>query len=81
MFHDAPEMLAVIDCESNFTHYKADGTVLTGRVTPDQGATQISPKHHPHVDAEDLFTNLAYARHLYDRNGTRDWVCAKLVLL
>jgi len=72
-------MLPIIDCESKFNHYNEDGTVLRGRETPDIGVSQISPKYHPEVDAEDLFTNLAYARKLYDISGVKPWVCRKYV--
>lgn len=76
IFHDAPGMVAIIECESNFTHYRADGTVLRGRIdSRDSGVSQINEYYHPEVETEDLWQNLAYARDLYDREGVIPWVC------
>jgi hypothetical protein len=79
-------MVAVIGCESNFTHYRADGTVLRGRVTPaDSGAAQINKTYHEEAakalgyDVDTLWGNLAYARHLYDAQGESPWVCSRIV--
>lgn len=73
-------MVAIIHCESNFTHYKPDGTVLRGRVDPkDSGVTQINERYHPQVNTEDFWENLAYARRLFDAEGTAPWVCANQV--
>ena len=73
-------MVAIIGCESNYVHYKPDGTVLKGAVDRrDSGAAQINEGYHPEADTEDLWKNLSYARHLYDTEGTTPWVCRKLV--
>lgn len=69
-------MVAIIECESNFTHYKPDGTVLRGRVdNRDTGLAQINTHYHPDVDVEDFWENLSYARRLYDAQGVQPWVC------
>lgn len=73
-------MVAVIECESNFTHYKVDGTVLRGRVdSRDSGVSQINTFYHPGVNVDDIWENLRYARELYDREGVRPWVCSNHV--
>lgn len=75
-------MVAIIECESNFTHYKPDGTILTGRVdSRDTGVTQTNTGYHPKSDVEDLWGNLAYARDLYDQEGVTPWVCRNHVAL
>lgn len=71
-------MVAVIDCESQFVHYKQDGTVLQGRVDPrDTGVGQINKGFHPEVHSTDLWKNLAYVRKLYDRNGFADYQASR----
>lgn len=86
MFWDAPEMVAIINCESGFVHYKPDGTVLRGRVTPkDTGVAQINKDFHEAqadklgFDLESVDGNLGMARHIYDNGGSRQWVCHKQV--
>jgi len=69
-------MLAIIRCESGFVHYQSDGSVLKGRVDRrDSGVSQINQFYHPAAETEDLWNNLAYARRLYDEEGTTPWVC------
>lgn len=73
-------MVAIIGCESDFTHYKADGTVLRGKVdAKDSGVSQINERYHPSANTEDFWENLAYARRLFDAEGTAPWVCRNLV--
>ena len=75
-------MVAIIECESNFIHYKPDGTVLKGRVDKrDTGVTQTNTGYHPTSDVEDLYSNLAYARQLYLNEGTTPWVCRNMVAI
>jgi hypothetical protein len=69
-------MVAIISCESGFVHYKPDGSILRGRIdNRDSGLAQINTHYHPNVNADDLWENLAYARRLYDAEGTTPWVC------
>ncbi len=79
-FSDIPVMIQIARCESTFRHTLADGTVLRGRVDPaDTGVMQINTRYHGSTAAElglDLTTlgdNLAYARNLYERQGTQPW--------
>ena len=79
-FKDIPIMIEVSRCESQFRQFNKDGTVLKGVVdNRDTGAMQINTYYHL-SDAQklglDIFTlegNLAYARYLYERQGTQPW--------
>lgn len=80
IFFDSPAMVAIIECESNFIHYKQDGTVLRGRVdSHDSGVSQINQRYHPTANTDDIWGNLAYARKLFEQEGTTPWVCRNLV--
>jgi len=79
-FADIPVMIEVARCESTFRHELADGSVLVGRVDPaDTGVMQINKRYHEatatamQLDLDELYDNLAYARHLYERQGTQPW--------
>lgn len=74
-------MVAKLGCESHYTHYQANGTVLRGKITPgDTGVSQISRPHHEAaaerlgLDLDDFWDNLTYARHLYDAEGDTPWL-------
>ncbi len=79
-FSDIPVMIQIARCESAFRHTLSDGSVLQGRVDPaDTGVMQINARYHG-VEAEKLGLdltklndNMAYARDLYERQGTRPW--------
>lgn len=80
--------MAIAKCESNFIHYTSDGNVLRGRVTPaDSGVMQINKGYHEEeaiklgLNLDDLYDNLAYARHLYDAEGVTPWVCNNMVAI
>jgi hypothetical protein len=80
-FSDTPVLADVAYCESRFTHFNTDGSVLRGRVNrADVGVMQINEKYHAATAVKlgiDLYTlegNMAYARYLYDTQGTRPWV-------
>ncbi len=79
-FSDIPIMVEIARCESTFRHKLADGTVLRGLVdNADTGVMQINLRYHQEVanrlelDLEDIYDNMAYARYLYEREGTRPW--------
>ncbi|MCA9358687.1 hypothetical protein KC926_00585 [Candidatus Kaiserbacteria bacterium] len=79
-FADIPVMIEVSRCESTFRHELEDGSVLQGRVDPaDTGVMQINKRYHEatavamELDLEDLYDNMAYARYLYERQGTQPW--------
>lgn len=79
-FRDIPVMAEVARCESAFRHELKDGSILQGRVDPaDTGVMQINKRYHQaaaaamNLDLENLYDNMAYARHLYETQGTRPW--------
>ena len=82
-FADNPVMISIAQCESGFRQYNSDGTPLRGSNLY-IGVFQIDEKIHAvwatqlGMDIYTLEGNLAYAKHLYERAGTRPWVgCAK----
>lgn len=79
-FSDIPVMIQVARCESTFRHTLADGSVLRGVVdSDDTGVMQINLRYHEEtaeklgLDLTDLYDNMAYARNLYERQGTQPW--------
>ncbi len=79
-FEDIPVMIQVARCESTFRHTLEDGSVLTGKVDPaDTGVMQINMRYHGAtaeklgLDLHDIYGNMAYARHLYEEQGTQPW--------
>jgi hypothetical protein len=80
-FSDMPVLVDVAYCESKFTQYNRDGSVLRGRVNPaDVGVMQINEKYHAVTAVRlgyniySLEGNMAYARYLYENYGTDPWV-------
>jgi len=79
-FKDIPIMIQVARCESTFRHTLADGTVLRGYVdNADTGVMQINKRYHEKtaitmgLDLENIHDNMAYARFLYEKQGTQPW--------
>lgn len=83
-FEDIPVMISIARCESTFRHTLADGSVLTGMVDgADTGVMQINLRYHEKrasslgYDLHDLHGNMAYARKLYEEQGTQPWNASK----
>lgn len=79
-FADLPVMVEIARCESRFRQYDEDGTVLKNEQgSSATGVLQIMASYHRKAasrlgyDIDTLEGNLAYGRHLYEQNGTRDW--------
>lgn len=79
-FADVPVMAEIARCESGFRHTLSDGSVLTGRVdSADTGVMQINKRYHQatanamDLNLDNIYDNMAYARHLYDTQGLRPW--------
>lgn len=79
-FRDIPVMIEIARCESTFRHTLENGSVLQGVVDPaDTGVMQINKRYHEKTAAtmklnlDDIYHNMAYARHLYETQGTRPW--------
>lgn len=73
-------MIQIARCESGYRHTLEDGSVLRGNVDPaDTGVMQINKRYHEQkaitmsLNLEDVYHNMAYARHLYETQGTRPW--------
>ena len=80
-FKDIPIMKKIAYCESRYTHFNSDGSVLRGRVNPkDVGVMQINERYHLAASQRlgyDIYTiegNMDYARHLYRTQGVRPWI-------
>ncbi len=77
-------MAEVARCESTFRHTLEDGSVLRGVVdSRDTGVMQINTYYHGEaaaameLDLEDFYHNMAYARDLYERQGTQPWSASR----
>ncbi len=73
-------MIQVARCESTFQHTLADGSILRGRIdSADTGVMQINKRYHERaasamgLNLDDIYQNMAYARHLYETQGTQPW--------
>lgn len=79
-FKDTPILAEIARCESTFRHYDSDGSVLTGVVDArDTGVMQINTGFHQKrahelgLDLTDFEDNMAYAKYLFEKEGTRPW--------
>jgi hypothetical protein len=76
-------MIAIANCESNFTQYDSTGTIVRNPQSSAVGVFQIMDSVHSEVAANlglDIYTtqgNLAYARYLYEHEGTAPWNASK----
>jgi hypothetical protein len=83
-FKDIPIMIQIARCESTYRHLGKDGEVHRGKVNnKDVGVMQINEYYHLDTSREkdyDIYTiegNTAYARDLYERQGTQPWSSSK----
>lgn len=79
-FKDYPILVDIARCESRFRHLDADGNIVRGKINSDDlGLMQINEYYHANkaeelgFDLETLEGNMAYAKYLYEREGTRPW--------
>lgn len=79
-FADIPVMIQVARCESQFRHTLSDGSILKGKVdSADTGVMQINARYHGAeatkmgLDLNNIYDNMAFARHLYEKQGTQPW--------
>ncbi len=79
-FSDIPIMVAVSGCESHFRQFSTSGDVIRGEQNNrDVGVMQINEDYH--LDTAQLLGiniytiegNMAYARYLYEHEGTAPW--------
>jgi hypothetical protein len=79
-YADTPILVDIARCESNFHQFDQDGIVIRGRVdSHDIGVMQINEKYQGDTAKKlglDIFTvegNVAYAKHLYNEQGSAPW--------
>jgi len=79
-FKNTPVLAEIARCESGFRHTLSDGSILTGRVdSADTGVMQINKRYHQAtatamgLNLDNIYDNMAYARHLYETQGLRPW--------
>jgi hypothetical protein len=80
-FADAPVMIGIAKCESEFRQFNTDGSVLHGGAGHSMiGVYQINDSVHRAyaksigMDIDTLDGNLAYAKKLYTDEGTGPWL-------
>ena len=83
-FADAPIMAEIAACESQFRQFGKDGRVIKNPTSTAIGTFQIMASIHAEfadeklgLDVYSLQGNAAYARYLYDRQGTTPWDSSK----
>lgn len=80
-FSDIPILARIAGCESHYRHLDRSGSTLRGVENRfDVGVMQINLLYHEE-DAKELGLNLhnlddnvAFARHLYERQGAKPWM-------
>lgn len=80
-FADTPVLYEIARCESTFRHYNSKGDVLRGKVNKfDIGVMQINELYHLDkakelgLDIYSLEGNIAFAKYLYEKYGSKPWV-------
>lgn len=83
-FADIPVMIEIARCESKFRQFADSGNVFRGGAGSQMvGVFQFFDRYHLNpayalgFDIETLEGNLAYARHVYESEGTAPWNSAK----
>lgn len=79
-FADTPIMAEVIKCESQFRQFNSDGSAFRGIVNnQDVGIAQVNEYYHAKrakklgIDIYTVDGNMAYAKLLYQEEGTDPW--------
>jgi len=79
-FSDTPVLAEIAECESRFRHFDTQGKPLRGEKNRyDLGVMQINTLYHGNTAAElgydlkNIGDNMAYARYLYEKEGTKPW--------
>jgi len=80
-FADVPIMASIAKCESRFHQYNADGSLYRGEINnSDVGVMQINEYYQSAtaeklgLDIHTLQGNVAYARFLFEQQGTGPWI-------
>lgn len=79
-FEDIPLMKQIAKCESRYRQYGSNGEVLKGEQNRlDRGVMQINLHYHGEtaaklgLDVHNIDDNVAYARYLYEKQGSKPW--------
>lgn len=79
-FKDTPILIKIAGCESTFKHLDKNGKLVRGRVNnQDVGVMQINERYHLEQSKSlgfDIYTldgNMAYAKYLYEKQGSQPW--------
>ena len=83
-FADTPILIEIARCESTLRHFDSDGKVVRGIVDKrDTGVMQINLYYHADtakqldIDLHTVEGNVAYAKYLYGKYGTKPWSASK----
>lgn len=83
-FKDAPVMIDIARCESRFRQFDSSGKVLKNPTSSAMGTFQIMASLHADLakdklghDIYSLEGNAAYARYLFEKQGTAPWNASK----
>jgi len=83
-FSDIPIMIEIAKCESRFRQLDPDGEIHRGEINrADVGVMQINERYHldqslrKDINIYTIEGNTAYARDLYQREGTQPWSSSK----
>ncbi|MES2006771.1 MAG: hypothetical protein V4436_01540 [Patescibacteria group bacterium] len=83
-FADEPIMAEIASCESQFRQFGKDGKIIKNPTSSAVGLFQIMSSIHSTfaddklgLDIYSLQGNAAYARYLFDRQGTTPWDSSK----
>lgn len=79
-FKDTPILIDVARCESQYRQFDQNGNIIRGVYNPDDvGVMQINEFYHAKTakklgyDLYSLEGNMAYAKYLYEKEGTAPW--------
>jgi hypothetical protein len=80
-FVDIPLLSQIAGCESHYNQFSKDGSIFRGEINnADVGVMQINEYYHLQTskslgyDIHTLAGNMAYARYLYEREGSAPWI-------
>lgn len=83
-FADEPIMISIAYCESRDRQTDRDGNIFRGNENHyDVGVMQINEMYHLDTAkklGDDIYTldgNMAYARYLYEKQGTAPWISSR----
>ena len=83
-YFDAPILVEIARCESEFRQFDKNGKLIRGRVNADDvGVMQINEFYHADkakelgIDIHTLEGNVAFGKYLYEKYGSKPWSASK----